>query len=126
MNHSIVFIVFLSFCTCKTQSVPENPAAWQKIKLDFRSLDQEGLSGPSNGKVAVQYEFCIPAEAKKWKAVRRIDPSAVRYPDSKGRVGCGEQQWLVIGSTHQKNYQRILYELASLPYVEHIQQTFWE
>jgi len=58
--------------------------------------------------------------------VRKIDPSATVQKGSKGRIGCNEQQWLVIGSTHQKNYQRVLYELASLPYVDRIEQTYWE
>ena len=103
----------------------ENPDIWKKIRLDFRNLDADGLSGKPDGKVAVNYEFCIPNDPKKWKQVRRVDPSAVRQ-GGRGRVGCTENQWLIVGSTHQKNYQRILYELASLPYVERIEQTFWE
>lgn len=109
-----------------THPVKEDPAAWKKIKLDFRSLDAEGLSGKPGGKVALNYEFCIPAEAGMWKQVRKIDSSATLQKGAKGRIGCSEQQWLVIGSTHQKNYQRVLFELASLPYVERIEQTFWE
>ena len=126
MNQSLVFMSIFLFCACKTQSVSESPAVWQKIKLDFKNLDQEGLSGAKDSKVAVNYEFCIPRDPKKWKAVRRIDPSAERHAGSKGRIGCSDQQWLVIGSTHQKNYQRVLYELASLDFVERIEQTFWE
>ena len=114
------------FSACKTQAVPESPVIWQKIKLDFKKLDPEGLSGPTGNKVAVNYEFCIPGDRKKWKTVRRIDPSATIQIGSKGRVGCTDRQWLVIGSTQQKNYRRVLYELASLPYVEQIEQTFWE
>lgn len=126
MNQRLVFMSIFFFCACKTQSVSESPAVWQKIKLNFKNLDQDGLSGNKDSKVAVNYEFCIPRDPKKWKAVRRIDPSAGRQIGSKGRIGCSEQQWLVIGSTHQKNYQRVLYELASLDFVERIEQTFWE
>lgn len=109
-----------------THPAKENPGVWQKIKLDFKHLDAEGLRGNQGNKVAVNYEFCIPDDLKKWKQVHRIDPGATRQIGSKGRIGCTDRQWLVIGSTHQKNYQRVLYELASLPYVERIEQTFWE
>ncbi len=126
MNQQLVFISIFIFCACKTQSVPESPAVWQKIKLNFNNLDQEGLSGAQGNKVSMNYEFCIPNDPKKWKTVQRIDSSAELQMGAKGRVGCESQQWLVIGSTHQKNYQRVLYELASLPYVERIEQTFWE
>jgi hypothetical protein len=125
MNHLSVFLSIFLFCACKTHQTKENPAAWKKIRLDFKNLDAEGLSGKQDGKVAVNYEFCIPNDPKKWKEVLRIDPSATRQ-GSRGRIGCTEHQWLVIGSTHQKNYQRVLYQLASLPYVERIEQTFWE
>jgi len=110
---------------CKPQKPPENPDAWKKIKLDFKQLDEEGLTGPPKGKVAMNYEFCIPAEEKHWRQVRKLDPSAQKN-SGKGRVGCKDAQWLVIGSTHQKNYQRVLFQLASLPYVERIEPVFWE
>ena len=103
----------------------EDPDIWKKIHLDFRKLDADGLSGPTGGKVAVNYEFCIPAEKKYWQTVQKIDASASKS-GSKGRIGCHDGQWLVIGSTHQPRYQRVLYELAALPYVERIEETFWE
>jgi hypothetical protein len=93
--------------------------------MDFKQLDTAGLAGPPKGKVAVNYEFCIPAEEKNWRQVHKIDPTAQKNP-GKGRVQCKDTQWLIIGSTHQKNYQRVLFQLASLPFVTQIQQTFWE
>jgi len=45
---------------------------------------------------------------------------------SPGRIGCDKQSWLIVGSTHQPNYKRVLYDLASLTYVAKIQETFWE
>jgi hypothetical protein len=45
---------------------------------------------------------------------------------SPGRIGCGKTSWLIVGSTHQPNYKRVLYDLASLTYVAKIQETFWE
>lgn len=115
------------FTDCARRSPqPQNPAIWKKIALDFKRIDEQGLSGPPDGKVAVNYEFCIPAEAVKWKEVSRIDPSAQKHEQAKGRVSCGPDQWLVIGSTHQPEYKLKLYKLASLPYVTVIRQAFWE
>lgn len=114
-------------CTHSTQPVPaDDPAVWGKIKIDFKKLDTDGLSGPASGKVAVHYEFCIPTDDQHWKTVQAIDPTAQKYPGSSGRVGCGGSTCLVIGSTHQKNYRRVLYDLASLSFVAQIEETFWE
>ncbi len=114
-------------CTHRAQPVPaDDPDVWSKIKIDFKNLDVEGLSGSDSGKVAVHYEFCIPADDPHWKTVQAIDPTAQKYPGSSGRVGCGGSTCLVIGSTHQKNYRRVLYNLASLSFVERIEETFWE
>lgn len=116
----------LSSVSCRGPAAAESPETWKKIQLDFKRLDENGLAGPIGGKVAVNYEFCLPASEKYWKKVKNLDKTAVRQPGAKGRVGCNQSQWLVIGSTHQANYQRVLYQLASLPYIERIQQTFWE
>lgn len=112
--------------SCHRKNQVEDAAVWKKIRLDFRQIDPEGLTGPSGGKVAVNYEFCLPARDSYWKKVRKIDPTAQKHAGSAGRSGCGPNQWLIIGSTRQPKYQRVLYELASLPYVEKIEQTFWE
>lgn len=103
----------------------EDPVPWRKINLDFKNIDAEGLVGQGKNKVALNYEFCVPKTEKFWKQVRKIDPTAQRS-DSKGRVGCSEAQWLVVGTTNQPNYRRVLYELASLDYVTRITQVFWE
>ena len=118
--------ILLAGAACRRRVQPnEDAAVWKKIHLNFRQLDAEGLSGPPSGKVAVNYEFCIPAQEKNWREVQKTDPSA-RKQGGKGRIGCRDDQWLVIGSTHQPRYQRVLYELASFPYVERIEETFWE
>ncbi len=103
----------------------EDATVWKKIHLDFKKLDADGLSGPPSGKVAVNYEFCIPAEEKYWQEVHQIDPTAAKS-SGKGRIACQDGQWLVIGSTHQPRYQRVLYEVAALTYVERVEETFWE
>ena len=120
-----LFVLLSLLYACQTPKLPENPDAWKKIKIDFRQLDAEGLAGQGSSKVAMNYEFCIPSEAKYWKEVQKIDPSA-RRNEGKGRVACKTIESLIIGSTHQKNYQRILFRLASLPYVRSIEPVFWE
>lgn len=125
MNRVCLLVLMAVLFACKTQKPPENPDAWKKIKLDFKQLDADGLAGPPKGKVAVNYEFCIPAGEKYWRQVLKIDTTAIKNA-GKGRVGCKDTQWLVIGSTHQKSYQRVLFQLASLPFVERIEQVYWE
>jgi len=125
MNRACLLVLFAVLYACKPQKPPENPEAWKKIKLDFKQLDAEGLMGPPKGKVALNYEFCIPADPKNWRQVRNIDPSAKKNA-GKGRIGCKDDQWLIIGRTNQKNYQHVLFQLASLPFVNRIEQTYWE
>ena len=120
-----LFSTIMTIAACRRPPAPEDPTVWNKVRLNFRRLDADGLAGPPGGKVAVNYEFCIPADAKTLREVQRIDTTARRYP-GKGRVQCTDQEWLVLGSTHQPRYQRVLYELAALPYVREIQETFWE
>jgi len=125
MNKLALVFVFLAACSRPPQTT-DDPTIWKKIKIDFNKLDNDGLSGPAGGKVAVNYEFCIPAEARYWQAVQKIDSSAQKHEGSTGRSNCGKSSWLVIGSTHQKNHRRVLYDLAALTYVQKIEQTFWE
>jgi hypothetical protein len=132
-THSISFriVVLLWTCSllsgaCQRKSQVEDPGVWKKISLDFKRIDPDGLAGPSGGKVAVHYEFCLPMDEKYWKKVQKIDKTAQKNAGSAGRIGCRKDQWLIIGSTHQSNYLRVLYELASQPYIEKIQETFWE
>ena len=125
MNHVRILALMAVLYACQSQKIPENPNAWKKIKLDFKQLNAEGLAGPSKGKVAINYEFCIPAENKYWRQVQKIDTTAQKNA-GKGRAGCKESEWLVIGSTYQKDYQRVLFRLASLPYVDRVEQVYWE
>lgn len=119
------FFLLIVFVTCKHPVPVEDPAVWQKIKMDFRRFDNDGLAGPVDGKISAVYEFCIPASEKKMAEVLKIDPTAARS-GGKGRVGCSDKEWLVFGSTHQKKFQRVLFRLASLPYIREIQETFYE
>lgn len=119
-------VCLLCCWACARKAAGEDPKVWQKIDIDFHQLDQDGLSGPPDGKVAVHFEFCIPRDEKKWAAVQKIYPELQRQTGARGRIGCTADQWLVIGSTHQPRYKRGLYELASLPYVAKIATVYWE
>jgi hypothetical protein len=48
------------------------------------------------------------------------------FAQSPGRIGCGESENLCIGSTHQKDFRRILQRLAELKYVQRIDESFLE
>ena len=124
-NMKCLLFLLLVFVGCKHAMPTEDPMAWKKIKMDFRRFDNDGLAGPKDGKISANYEFCIPASEKNWSQVKKIDLTAQRS-GGKGRVTCTDQEWLIIGSTHQKNFQRVLFELASLSYVKEIQETFYE
>jgi hypothetical protein len=125
MKYLILTLIALLLYNCHRKRQSEDPTVWNKVKIDFKNIDNDGLNGPPNGKVSINYEFCIPSEALYWREVSKIDPSAQKS-QGRGRVGCTTGQWLVIGNTHQKNYKKIIYDLAKLKYVKEIQQTFWE
>ena len=109
----------------KTPSATE-PEIMQKIRFDLDALNKDGLYGPPGGLRAMDYEFCIPAEKKYIDEVRRIDPTVTVQAHSPGRIGCGEDQVLCIGNTHQENFRQVLYKLASLPYVQRIEPCYFE
>jgi hypothetical protein len=100
--------------------------AGQKIEFSVSDLDDEGLRGPPDGKVAVAYEFCIPDNEDCRARVREIDSTVQFMPGSKGRIGAGPGQCLCIGSTHQKDYRQVLRDLAKLPFVERIIECHFE
>ena len=45
-----------------------------KNELDLEALDADGLRGPPDGKVAVDYEFAIPDTPASREAVSQINP----------------------------------------------------
>ena len=96
------------------------PATIAKVGLDLSRLDGQGLAGPPDGKVALGYEFCIPAGAAYADEVRSIDPSLELMPGSRGRLGCGPGEVLCVGSTHQPDWRGVLGRLAALAYVDSI------
>ena len=98
----------------------------QKITFDVTNLDQDGLYGAVNGKRALAYEFCIPDIERYRSQVKHINSTLQCMFESPGRIGCGNHEYLCIGSTQQKNFREVLRELANLPYVTRIHQSFFE
>lgn len=97
-----------------------------KIAFDTSALDDEGLLGQPGGKRALSYEFCIPDRVENRTEVQRIDSTVRFFPVSPGRIGCGPQEVLCTGSTHQNDFATVLKQLAELPYVDRIEQAFFE
>ncbi|AUB84952.1 hypothetical protein THSYN_25575 [Candidatus Thiodictyon syntrophicum] len=96
------------------------------IAFDLDRLNASGLQGPPGGQRALDYEFCIPRGQGSRDQVAAIDPSARFYPGSRGRSGCGPDQVLVLGNTHQPGYRAILLTLAALPFVTRIAEALFE
>jgi hypothetical protein len=97
-----------------------------KISFDLAAIDDTGLAGPLDGRVAVAYEFCIPDIAAYLAEVRHIDSTVRVQPGSPGRIGCGPDQVLCIGSTHQPDWRAVLKRLAALEYIARIDRSFAE
>ena len=120
---SFLLLLCLVHFSCANQKVlPPNP----KIDFDMNTIDKAGLIGPPNGKVALSYEFCIPAEDKYVQEVQQIDPSLRINKIAKGRVGCSKVEWLCIGNTHQEAAKKKIQQLAELSYVKRIQRAYFE
>lgn len=125
----ILLPLFLPFVVSAgyAQPIPETDSLevkknLAKIKLDLDQIDENGLTGPPDGKRLVAYEFCIPIDKKKRRKVRRIDPSVRFHLGSQGRSGCGGQ-YLCIGEGGNK---KVLLKLAKLEYVKEINPCYWE
>ncbi len=97
-----------------------------KLDFDLAELDDNGLIGPPDGKVAVSYELCVPRDQKLVDEVRSIDPSIAIHADSRGRIGCSPMEVLCLGSTHQRGFREVLEKLCGLPYVRRIERTWFE
>ena len=113
----LIMPAILAGCSAP-QPAPRDPRA--KIELDLEALDADGLRGPPDGKVAVDYEFVIPDTPAARETVSRIDPSVHFFPGSRGRIGAQPGECLCIGSTHQPRHREILLALARLPEIARI------
>ncbi|MCW1924794.1 hypothetical protein OKA05_19680 [Luteolibacter arcticus] len=104
----------------------ESAAALAKIKFSLDEIRPDGLRGPDDGLVTVSYEFCAPNDEATLAEVRRIAPGVAIHVGSKGRIGCGDDQALCIGSTHGPDWREELMGLAELGYVVEIRECFFE
>ncbi|MBX2841758.1 MAG: hypothetical protein KTR26_08295 [Flammeovirgaceae bacterium] len=98
----------------------------EKINFDLSQLNEDGLVGSKDGLRALDYEFCIPDIESFEKEVLSIDPSLKISKGSRGRIGCSQNEFLCIGSTHQDGYLKILEKLTTLHYIEKIDQCLYE
>jgi hypothetical protein len=97
-----------------------------RIHFDLSGFEDSGLLGPPDGLRAAAYEFCIPAHEELASEVKAIDPTVQIFAGSPGRIGCTDDQYLCIGSTHQPGFRSVLVNLAQLDYVTRIELSFAE
>ena len=116
----------VSGCAMSKHAVADTAGSGRKITFDLSKLNAQGLYGPPDGLRALDYEFCIPADPAFEVQVKAIDQTIVIFAGSKGRVGCVPGEKLCIGNTHQPEFKTVLFKLAGLPYVKHINQCFYE
>lgn len=122
----MLFISILLTGCSSLQNYQNSKMLEKKIAFDLKQLDADGLYGDKDSKRAMSYEFCIPADIEKANEVMAIDPSAVIYKSSPGRINCSDREYLVMGDTFQKNYIITLQQLSSLKYVTRIVQAHFE
>ena len=101
--------------------LPPPDAVNAKIHFELSEFNDDGLYGPPNGLRAAMYEFCIPARADLAAEVASIDLTVQIYASSPGRIGCGSDEYLCIGSTGQPGFREVLANLAQVEYVSRIQ-----
>lgn len=119
----VFFLLSVFIGSCADQKILHpNP----KIGFDINAIDQEGLVGEPGAKVALNYEFCIPANNKYINEVRQIDPSLQFHKKSKGRIACSKAEWLCIGSSRQEYSKQKLQRLAELSFIKRIERTYFE
>lgn len=102
------------------------PATGAKIEFDLGRLNSDGLAGPPDGLRAISYEFCVPDQAETLAEVQRIDPTVELMRGAHGRIGCGADEVLCLGSTHQPEWRAVLTKLAGLSYVRRIAEAHFE
>jgi hypothetical protein len=124
---ALVFVILGAGSACAVlPRGPESGPDASEITFDLAQINDEGLSGPPDGLVAIDYEFCIPVTQQAQQEVSRIDPTVKLYPGSAGRIGCSKDQVLAIGNTHQKGWKTVLLQLTALDYVKRIDRSFGE
>jgi hypothetical protein len=114
----VAALMLLTACTATTEE--------SAIHFDLTQLNSEGLRGPADGLRALHYEFCIPDQPDVISEVRAIDPTLEIQRASSGRIGCGTNEVLCLGHTHQPQYREVLERLAQHPDVSEIHEAVFE
>ena len=97
----------------------------EKIYIaQFYELNSQGLIGDTGSYRAISYEFCIPRNDAYVDVVKEIEPN-IQIQRSSGRIGCTKEELLCLGHT-DTHYQRTFRKLTSLPYINRIQESFFE
>ena len=117
-------LLVLGACGTTRENADKQPA--NKIAFDLSLLNGDGLQGLPDGLRALHYEFCIPARQEFVYEVERIDTTLQMLINEGGRIRCGDDEYLCLGNTHQKNFRSVLMRLAELGYVERIEESFFE
>ena len=118
-------ILLVTFCSTSQTNVSEE-STLKKISFDIGMLNAEGLYGEPDGLVSLDYKFCIPMNDDYKTEVAKLD-TTINFHDGTGiKDGCSKNEYLCIGNTHQKDFKKVLIRLASLNYVQRIDQMFWE
>lgn len=97
-----------------------------KILFPLESIRADGLSGPADGLVSIDYEFCAPADPLVLAEIKRLDPSVKVSLVARGRIGRREGQALCIGNTQQKDWRGVLERLAARPDITEIRRCYFE
>jgi hypothetical protein len=122
----ISMLLLTSFCTTTNQKSVSDQEAIKKITFDLQMFNDDGLYGEPDGLVALDYKFCIPFNDEYKNEVASIDTTISFHKGTGIRNGCSANEYLCIGNTHQKGFKDILLQLASLDYIDRIEQMFWE
>lgn len=117
---ALALLLPLLAATCPSRATR---AFFSKVRFDVSAIDERGLR---NGEVAVDYEYCIPADKQSLDQVRAIDPNVRCLESATGRIGCSKSEWLCISSTHDPAWKDRLGRLASLPFIREFRQVFYE
>ena len=120
---TLLLLLWLPVWGAASELQPTSPGV---IQIDLDRLDAAGLQGPPGGRRSLDYAYCIPAAPEHRAQVAALDPSARFLPGSRGRIGCRQDQVLVLGNTHQPGFRDILGALAELPFVERIVECVFE
>ncbi len=126
LGYFFILVLFIYSCTPGGQAKLAEQENLMKVNFDLSILNDDGLYGPKEGLRALDYEFCIPMEETKKVEVKKIDASIRFFDKAKGRIGCSANEYLCIGSTHQKKHKKVLTKLAALDYIKRIDQVFYE